>query len=83
MLEARVAVKPAEFLYLECQCSQCKEVTPISMAPPREDDSSIRQCAGCGIPFPSGLNMAIKKFQDGFVGLRAIRDFDLRFVVKQ
>jgi hypothetical protein len=89
MPEERLAIRPAEFLHLECPCSQCKNVTAISLNPPKDDlDESLgskaaRQCMWCRAPFPLGMASLIKKIQEDFSMLQAHPEFDLRFVVKQ
>ncbi len=82
MPEQRVAMKPEDFLYLECYCAQCKRVTPISLNPPKED-KAVRECLGCGTAFSPSMNILIKKLQENFSTLCGTPDFDLRFIVKQ
>jgi DNA-directed RNA polymerase subunit RPC12/RpoP len=89
MPEQRLAIKPADFLYLEYRCSKCKKVTSISLTPPRDDlDESLgvkarRQCISCGAGFPPDLTILIINLQEHFSKLRITPGFDLRFVVKQ
>jgi len=89
MPEHRLLIGPSEFLHMEILCSECKNVTAMSLSPPKQDlekhlgIQAAHQCMWCGRRFPLGLATLIEKFQEHFTLLSGHAEFGLSFAVKQ